>query len=65
MVRTFQHLFSKIDGELSKLLIQEKQREMLGREGFMPAISTGQSLSKLVTLISAMIKESEQLKALI
>lgn len=44
------------------MIQQEKEKEQLGSEGFMPSISTGQSLQRLVNLISQMIKESEQLK---
>ena len=45
-----------------KLLAQETQRKSLGADGYMPQISTGQVLSRIVQLVSYMIKESEEVK---
>jgi len=64
-VHAFDVLFKLIDKELQKLIAQESQREKLGADGFLPQISTGQIFSRVVSLVSHMIKESSHLKGII
>jgi hypothetical protein len=51
--------------QLEKLVVQEKVKESLGNDGFMPSISMGQSLARIVTLVSSMMKESSILKKIV
>jgi len=64
-VSAFDLLFKKIDTELSKLCVSESLRLKLGADGFLPQISTGQIFSRLVSLVSSMIRESAPLKSLV
>lgn len=64
-VEAFDLLFKQIDRELNKLVKQENQRLALGADGFMPQISMGQTFARVVSLVSAMIKESPHLKGII
>mmetsp|Transcript_44129 Transcript_44129/g.42820 ORF Transcript_44129/g.42820 Transcript_44129/m.42820 type:complete len:132 (-) Transcript_44129:13-408(-) len=64
-VKAFRVLFSMIDSQLSGLMLLEKEKEQFGNDGFMPSISVGQSLQRLVNLVTAMIKDSPEIKAII
>jgi len=52
MSEIFRTLVAKVDSELLKLVTEEKQREQLGTDGFMPKISSGVSLCRIMTIIS-------------
>ena len=39
--RAFKTLFEQVDRELKKMVLLEKQKEMLGQDGFLPAINAG------------------------
>ena len=54
--RHFETVFSKVDSELTKLLVQEEERLALGHEGFMPTLSAGQNLCRIVAIASQMMK---------
>lgn len=64
-VKAFRNLFTKIDKELQKLLNLERVKETLGQDGFMPSISMGNSLARIVMIVSMMIKESIVLKMIV
>jgi len=61
-LQTFDLCLKHVDQELAKLFTQELQRKKLGQDGYMPQISTGQALSRIVQIVSFMIKESPELK---
>ena len=48
-VTLFKQLFLEIDGQLENLISLEKSKESLGTDGFMPSISMGYSLSRIVS----------------
>ena len=64
-VKAFRNLFTKIDKELQKLLNLERVKETLGQHVFMPSISMGNSLARIVMIVSMMIKESIVLKMIV
>ena len=51
----FRAVFSKIDGELVKLFELEKAKKNLGQDGFMPQLSAGTSLCRIVEIVSKMM----------
>jgi len=63
--RAFKTLFEQVDKELKKMVLLEKEKELLGQDGFLPAINAGQSLSKLMQIISFMIQSAPYIKSLV
>lgn len=61
----FKALFQQVDKELKKMVLLEKEKEQLGQDGFLPAINAGQSLSKLMQIISFMIQKAPYIKSLV
>ena len=51
----FSQLFSKLDNELLKLFALEQEKVSLGNDGFMPLLSAGQSLCRIVEIVSRMM----------
>jgi len=55
--RHFKHVFDRIDGELVKLFALELEKKAVGHDGFMPQLSAGQSLCRLVKIVALMMKD--------
>ena len=53
----FRKVLGKIDGELVKLFTLEQEKRALGQDGFMPHLSAGQSLCRLVRIVALMMKD--------
>ena len=53
----FRKVLGKIDGELAKLFTLEQEKRALGQDGFMPHLSAGQSLCRLVRIVALMMKD--------
>lgn len=47
------------------MVLLEKEKELLGSDGFLPAINAGQSLSKLMQIITFMIQSAGYIKTLV
>lgn len=57
MRQHFRKVFDRVDGELDKLFVLELEKKQLGPDGFMPQLSAGHSLSRLVKIIALMMND--------
>ena len=58
-------MFDRIDGELVKLFALEQEKKALGLDGFMPQLSAGQSLCRLVRIVALMMNDQPALTEIV
>ena len=63
--RYFRKVFDRIDGELVKLFALEQEKKALGLDGFMPQLSAGQSLCRLVRIVALMMNDQPALTEIV
>ena len=63
--RHFRQVFDRIDGELVKLFTLEQEKKALGLDGFMPQLSAGQSLCRLVKIVALMMNDQPALTEIV
>ena len=63
--RHFRQVFDRIDGEVVKLFTLEQEKKALGLDGFMPQLSAGQSLCRLVKIVGLMMIDQPALTEIV